>query len=75
MLKKLTLERIAGIYTCLMVAGLLAITWTSVSTIGTLKVGGPIYTQIVLGKDLIADILPPPEYLIESYLEATQTLK
>ncbi len=44
------------------------------STISTLKVGGPIYTQIVLGKDLIADILPPPEYLIESYLEATQTL-
>ncbi len=74
MLKKLKLTHIAITCTCLMVAGLLAIMWTSISTISTLKVGGPIYTQIVLGKDLIADILPPPEYLIESYLEAIQTL-
>ncbi len=74
MLSKLSLERIAGIYSCLMVAGLLAIIWTSISTISTLKVGGPTYTQIILGKDLIADILPPPEYLIESYLEATLIL-
>ncbi len=74
MLSKLSLERIAGIYSCLMVAGLLAIIWTSISTISTLKVGGPTYIQIILGKDLIADILPPPEYLIESYLEATLIL-
>jgi len=74
MLKKLKLKHIAITYTCLMIAGLLAIVWTSVSTIATLKVGGQAYTQIILGKDLIADILPPPEYLIESYLEATQVL-
>ncbi|WP_431862326.1 methyl-accepting chemotaxis protein [Azospirillum sp.] len=39
--------------------------------INELKVGGPIYQRIIFGKDLIADILPPPEYVIESYLEAT----
>ncbi|MGE5478662.1 MAG: methyl-accepting chemotaxis protein [Bacteroidales bacterium] len=39
-----------------------------------LKVGGPLYQRIILGKDLIADILPPPEYIIESYLEATLAL-
>ena len=33
-----------------------------------LKVNGPLYNNIALGKDLIADILPPPEYIIESYL-------
>jgi methyl-accepting chemotaxis protein len=38
------------------------------------KVGGPIYDRIKLGNDLIADILPPPEYVIESYLEATLAL-
>jgi methyl-accepting chemotaxis protein len=32
------------------------------------KVKGSIYNNIVQGKDLIADILPPPEYIIESYL-------
>jgi methyl-accepting chemotaxis protein len=36
------------------------------------KVNGPIYRQIIQGKDLIADILPPPEYIIESYLVALQ---
>jgi methyl-accepting chemotaxis protein len=39
-----------------------------------LKVGGPIYDRIVLGKDLVADILPPPEYIIESYVEVTLAL-
>jgi methyl-accepting chemotaxis protein len=38
----------------------------------TLNVKGEIYQQIVQGKDLIADILPPPEYIIESYLVAYQ---
>jgi len=33
-----------------------------------LKVNGPLYNKIALGKDLVADILPPPEYIIESYL-------
>lgn len=32
------------------------------------SVNGPIYGQIIQGKDLVADILPPPEYIIESYL-------
>ena len=27
-----------------------------------------------VGNDLIADILPPPEYVIEAYLEATLVL-
>jgi methyl-accepting chemotaxis protein len=29
------------------------------------------YQQIIRAKDLVADVLPPPAYLIESYLEAT----
>lgn len=36
------------------------------------KVNGPIYSEVVLGKDLIADVLPPPEYIIESYLTAME---
>ncbi len=32
------------------------------------KVGGPLYQRIVLDKDLVADILPPPNYIIESFL-------
>ena len=36
-----------------------------------LRVNGPMYDRIVLSKDLVADILPPPEYVLEAYLEAT----
>lgn len=41
--------------------------WT---TLNTVKVSGQFYNDIVQGKDLIADILPPPNYIIESYLMA-----
>lgn len=44
----------------------------SFKTLNELKVNGPLYQQIVQGKDLIADVLPPPEYIIESYLVALQ---
>lgn len=42
-------------------------TW-SYSTLRTASVLGPYYNRIVQGKDLIADILPPPNYIIESYM-------
>ena len=39
-----------------------------------IRVGGDMYSQIAQGKDLVADILPPPAYVIEAYLEATLAL-
>lgn len=39
-------------------------------TIAIVKVGGPIYDGIAQNKDLIADILPPPEFIIEAHLGA-----
>ena len=44
----------------------------SFKTLNELKVNGPIYQRIVQGKDLVADILPPPEYILESYLVTLQ---
>ena len=43
-------------------------------TLSEVKVNGPYYARVVQGKDLITDVLPPPEYLIESYLVALQML-
>lgn len=37
-------------------------------TLSITKVNGPYYGQIVEMKDVLADILPPPEFIIESYL-------
>src|SRR5881227_928358 len=54
--------------------GFTAVVSTSLYALKELKVGGPLYNQIKLGNDLIADILPPPEYVIEAYLESTLVL-
>lgn len=48
---------------------------TSFMTIQKVKVQGPIYNKIVLSKDLIADILPPPEYIIEARLVTYQLVE
>jgi hypothetical protein len=40
-------------------------------TLEKVRVGGPMYGQIVELKDLVADILPLPEYVIEAFLETT----
>ncbi len=55
--------------------GLAALIATGEIARSELKVSGPVYGQIVLGKDLIADVLPPPAYVIEAYLEATLAKK
>ena len=48
--------------------GFVIATFSSFWALSELKVNGPLYQRIVQGKDLIADILPPPEYILESYL-------
>ena len=45
-------------------AGLAAMLLTSTYALNQLKVGGSLYTQIKLGNDLVADILPPPLYVV-----------
>jgi methyl-accepting chemotaxis protein len=40
-----------------------------------LKVNGPVYEQVVYGKDLIADILPPPLFVVESYMLSFEAAK
>jgi methyl-accepting chemotaxis protein len=45
-----------------------------INTVTEIKINGPHYRRIVQGKDVIADILPPPEYLIESYLTTYRML-
>ncbi|MBI5605359.1 MAG: methyl-accepting chemotaxis protein [Deltaproteobacteria bacterium] len=43
-------------------------------TLNELKVNGPIYSKIINNKDLVADILPPPEYIIEANLVVHQMM-
>ncbi|HEY4177782.1 MAG TPA: methyl-accepting chemotaxis protein [Kofleriaceae bacterium] len=41
-------------------------------TLDETQVKGPLYGQIIDAKDVIADVLPPPKYIIESYLIVLQ---
>src|SRR3569832_2235530 len=59
----------------LLVLGFTAVVFSGAYALRELKVGGPLYSGIKLGNDLVADILPPPAYVIESYLEATLAMR
>jgi methyl-accepting chemotaxis protein len=58
----------------IVIIGLVVFGVVSWDTLNTAKVNGPVYERIVENKDLVADILPPPEYLVESYLNVFQML-
>lgn len=63
--------RTLGGATLLLVLVSLAIAAVSIQKI---RFGGPLHQQNQLLSDLTADILPPPEYVIEAYLEASQMM-
>ncbi|MCA9237094.1 MAG: PAS domain S-box protein [Planctomycetales bacterium] len=56
--------------TALFAVGMLLLSGLAYNTLNRVQVNGPLYDEIVQGKDLLADILPPPEYIIEPYLTA-----
>jgi methyl-accepting chemotaxis protein len=59
----------------ILAVGFVSVVLTGAYALKELKVGGPLYASIKLGNDLVADILPPPAYVIEAYLEATLALR
>lgn len=67
-LRNLSLPCRLWITALLALAGSAALLFVSLRTMDTIKIRGPLYQDIVSYKDLLADILPPPAYLIESYL-------
>ncbi len=59
--------------TCL--SSLLIVGILSVTTVNKVKIGSELHDQIIEGKDLIADILPPPAFIIESYQVADRLIE
>ncbi len=54
------------------VVGLIAYAGIAYNTLTRVEVGGPLYTEIVESKDLVADVLPPPVYLLETYYNVVE---
>jgi methyl-accepting chemotaxis protein len=55
--------------------GLLLECYLIEGTVGQVQVHGPAYKRIAATKDLIADILPPPAFIVEAYVLAHQQLE
>lgn len=82
-LRSMTISKQVGIVIVSLVMAIISIALYAVvnfqTTVGTLvamnegvQVNGPIYTRIIHAKDAIADVLPPPKYVIEMYLTACE---
>ncbi len=69
---QLTIKMRFTIIVSTLVIGFSLFGFATFTAMNTLNVNGPIYQRIVQGKDIIADVLPPPEYIIESYLVTLQ---
>jgi len=71
-LSNLTIKTKFTVLVLMVVAGFITFGAITYRTVEEVKVTGPLYRDIVTGKDILADILPPPEYIIESYITAMQ---
>ncbi|MBT9370212.1 methyl-accepting chemotaxis protein [Rhizobium sp. CSW-27] len=69
---KLTIARSLTLFGLLVGTGVTLAIALQTYAFDRLRVNGPVYQQIVYGKDLVADILPPPLFVVESYLLATE---
>jgi signal transduction histidine kinase len=63
--------KVVGFVTISTVA-LLGLALNSFLTLNSVKVGGDAYDEVLASERLIADVLPPPAYIIESYLTVQQ---
>jgi methyl-accepting chemotaxis protein len=71
---RLSLTAKLGTLIAVALAGLLLLGLVSYRTLEEVKVNGPVYARIVQAKDVVADILPPPEYILEAYMVTLQML-
>jgi methyl-accepting chemotaxis protein len=73
-MRNLTLTQLFGVVLGVLIIGFLLFGYIAYSRLTELAVNGPVYTKIVSGKDLVADILPPPVDGLEANLVALQFL-
>jgi methyl-accepting chemotaxis protein len=71
-MRRLKISHILVLFGFVVTAGLAIGIGLQQRALQQLKVGGPVFSEIVDAKDLIADILPPPLFLIESYALASE---
>lgn len=71
---KLKVRGTVRAFGAVMAVGIMVAVTISAFSFNRVRIGGATYDDIVNVKDLVADILPPPLYVIEAYLEASLAL-
>lgn len=73
-MKQFSLRQMFAVVIGVLILGFLLFGYIAKNTLNRLAVNGPVYDELMAGKDLVADILPPPLYVVEANLAALQTL-
>ena len=74
-LDQLTIKMRFTIILSTVIIGFSLFGFTAFKAMNTVNLDSPSYQRIIQSKDIIADVLPPPEYIIESYLVALQLIQ
>lgn len=72
MLKRLPIGQKLTLVVALPVAATILFAAVGYPTLQSVKIGSSTYGEVIEAKDLVADILPPPEFLVESFLTLHQ---
>ncbi len=68
---KLKISTALNAFGVLLVAGVLIVSAVALATSLHIRIGGQRFNDIIQSKDLVADVLPPPVFIVEAYLETT----
>jgi len=71
-IRNMTVRSKLSLLVAIFALGFAAFGLSSQTTLNLVRVGGPYYGAIAQGKDVIADVVPPSEYILESYLVVLQ---
>jgi methyl-accepting chemotaxis protein len=71
-LKNLSIGKKLILLIAVFIVGYAGFAMMAFRVLNAVRIHGKLYNQIVMSKNLISDVLPPPEYIIESYLAVLQ---
>lgn len=74
MLKKMKIGYKLFLLVVIFISGFLLFGVYASKIINDIKINGEMYKKIIMEKDLLADILPPPEYIVESHFTTLELL-
>ncbi|PPD45486.1 MAG: GGDEF domain-containing protein [Methylocystis sp.] len=66
-----SIAKLTAVFNTFAVIGIVAMAFVTVLSIDAVRIGGAMYERIASSKDLVADIMPPPLFVVEAYQEAS----